>query len=185
MDAFLYVRTAPGTAGRILGEVRLQPGVRRAVLIVGDWDVLGVMEAPDMTAIANGVLTNIQQIEGVLQTRTAPLVPPDRLVASGGFGMVSPPQLTPGDACYVHVRATPGTVPALYERLSEIESVTGVAAMAGEFDLLVEIRRPWEIASGSILEQIQTLPGVLSTETMIGVDYDEREEDRDQFSAWS
>jgi len=182
----VYLRTAPGTAGRILSELRLQPGVRRAVLIVGPWDLLGVIEAPDMAAITSSVLEHIQQIDGVQRTRTAPLIPPDRLLASGGgFGMVSPPQRRPGDASYVHVHAAPGTVPALYERLSELEPVTGVAAMAGEFDLLVEIRRPWEIASGMILDQIQALPGVLSTETMIGVDYEEPEEDRDQFSAWS
>jgi DNA-binding Lrp family transcriptional regulator len=185
MDAFLYVRTAPGAAGRILSEIRLQPGVRRAVLTVGEWDVLGVMEAADMRAIASSVLSNIQEIDGVERTRTAPLVPADRLSGSAGFAMVAPPQLMPGDACYVHVRAEPGTVPALYERLSELESVSGVAAMAGPFDLLVEIRRPWEIASGSILDQIQTLPGVMATETMVGVDYEEPDEDRDQFSAWS
>jgi len=77
-------------------------------------------------------------------------------------------------------------VPALYERLGENEAIAGLAAIAGEYDLVAEIRGPWEVASGIILEQIQALPGILSTTTMIGVDYDGREEeDRDQFSAWS
>jgi DNA-binding Lrp family transcriptional regulator len=186
VDALLYVRAAPGAAGRILTELPSRPGVRRAVLVVGDWDVIAVVEAPDMAAIATIILTDIQQIEGVERTRTAPMVPPDRLgVVGGGLGLASHPQLLPGDACYVHVRAQPGTVPSLYERLSELESVTGVAALAGRFDLLVEIRRPWDIASGVILDQVQTMPGILATETMVGLDYQEPEEDRDQFSSWS
>ena len=185
MDAFLYARIAPGAAGRLLSEIRIQPGVRRAVLIVGRWDVLGVVEAADIGTIAATVITNIQQIDGVQRTLTVPLVPPDRLSPSGALGLVSPPQVMPGDACYVHIRAAPGMVPALYEHLSELDSVSGLAATAGEFDLLVEIRRPWEIASGVILDQIQTMPGIVSTETMLGVDYEEPDEDRDQFSAWS
>lgn len=186
MDALVYVRTEPGSAGRVLVELAAKPSIRRAVLVAGTWDLLAVVEAPDMATIATSILVDVQPIEGIRRTRTAPMVPPDRLGAlGGGIGMASHPSLLPGDACYVHVRAEAGSVPSLYERLSELESVTGVAAIAGEFDLLVEIRRPWEIASGVILDQIHPMPGVIATETMVGVGDVDLEEDRDQFSAWS
>ena len=117
MDALLYVRASPGAMGRILTQLATRPGVVRSVAVVGTWDVLGVIEAPDMAAIASIVLTHVQSIEGVERTRTAPMVPPDRLGAIGaGFGLASHPSVLPGDACYVHVRAEPGTVPSLYER---------------------------------------------------------------------
>lgn len=186
MDAFIYVRAKPGTAGRIVVELMTRPGVRRAVMTTGTWDILGVIEAPNMATIGSTVLEHVQTIDGVERTLTAPVVPPEQLGAlGGGFGLAGPPQLMPGGACYVHVRAAAGTVPALFERLSELEAVRGVAVLAGEHDLIVEVPLAWESASGVILEQIQPLPGVLSTTTMIGVDLEEPEDDRDQFSAWS
>jgi DNA-binding Lrp family transcriptional regulator len=191
VEAFLYVRTSAGTAAgsaaRVAAEIMTKPGIRRAVAVIGAWDVLAIAEGVDMRAIAATVLGHVQPLDEVERTLTAPLVPSDQLGAlGGGFGITRPPQLTPGDACFVHIKAQAGTVPALYERLGENEAIAGLAAIAGEFDLVAEIRGPWEVASGIILEQIQALPGILSTTTMIGVDYDGREEeDRDQFSAWS
>jgi DNA-binding Lrp family transcriptional regulator len=183
VDAFLWLQAAPGAAGRVVGEVSTLHGVRRATLVVGDWDGLAVIEADDMPAIG-AILGQVQAIEGVVRTAAAPMVPPDRLgTVGGGFTIGRPPQLNPGDACYVQIRATPGSVPVLFERLAEIEAVTGVAAIAGAYDLLVEIRRPWDVASGLILELIRPLEGVIETSTLVG--YEEAEEDRDQFSAWS
>jgi len=36
-----------------------------------------------------------------------------------------------------------------------------------------------------VLEQIHALPGVRSTKTLVSIQYEEPDEDRDQFSAWS
>ncbi len=185
MEALVYLRVRPGLVPSVATALPAR-GVRRAVIVVGDWDVLALAEGPDMTAIASTILGSIHQIEGVERTLSVPIVPIDRIGdLGGGFGMVRPPMLAPGDACYVHIKASPGAVPGVVERLSELDDVSGVAAIAGEYDVLAEIRHPWEIASGVVLEQIHTLPGVLSTHTMVGVPYEEPEEDRDQFSAWS
>jgi len=61
----------------------------------------------------------------------------------------------------------------------------GVALPAGRWDILACIAQPWESASGIILEQVHAIPGVLSTSTLVSIAFDEGEEDRDQFSAWS
>ena len=47
------------------------------------------------------------------------------------------------------------------------------------------VAQPWEVASGVVLEEIHSLPGVISTNTLVSVIYEEPEEDRDQFSAWT
>ena len=47
------------------------------------------------------------------------------------------------------------------------------------------IPEPWEVASAIVLDKIHALPGVRSTSTLVSVDYEEPEEDRDQFSSWS
>jgi hypothetical protein len=46
------------------------------------------------------------------------------------------------------------------------------------------VPEPWEVASGIVLDKIHALPGVRTTSTLVSVDYEEPEEDRDQFSAW-
>src|SRR5437867_5145333 len=180
MEAFLYLRVRPGTVARVAAQLPGKPGIRRAVIVVGDWDILALAEGNDLNSIAKGVLSNVHTLDGVERTLTAPVVPVDRLGAlGGGFGVVSGPQLPRGEACYVQVRAEPGAVPGLVERLSEVADIAGVAALGGEYDLLLEIPGPWEVGSGVVLEEVHAAPGVVSTTTLIGVDYEEPEEDRD------
>jgi DNA-binding Lrp family transcriptional regulator len=183
MDAYVYLRTRPGTTARVATTLPTVPGVRRAVIVVGPWDVLAVVEGADLEQIATVVLSRVHQAEGIERTLTVPVVPPDRL-APGGFGAPIPPALIAG-ACYVHIQADPGAAPGIAERLAELEDVSGVAVTGGAYDLLACVAQPWEVASGTILERIHALPGVRSTSTLVSIAYEEPEEDRDQFSAWT
>jgi DNA-binding Lrp family transcriptional regulator len=183
MDAYVYLRTEPGAAARVAATLPTLAGVRRAVIVVGDWDVLAIVEGADLEQIAGAVLSRVHQVDGVRRTRTVPVVPPD-LLAPGGFGAPTPPALI-GGACYVQIRAEPGAAAGVAERLAELEDVAGVAVTGGAFDLLACVAQPWEIASGTILERIGAIPGVRSTTTVVSVIFEEPEEDRDQFSAWS
>lgn len=183
MDAYVYLRVAPGMVGSVLTQLAGRQGLRRALAVVGDWDVLIQVDGPDLDAIATTVLSQIHAVEGVVQTLTAPAVPADR-IGIGGFGTIDMPPILAG-ACYVHVKAQAGAAAGLVERLTELPDVAGVAALAGEWDLLVCVAQPWEVASGVVLDQIHGLPGVTSTKTLVTVTYEEPEEDRDQFSAWS
>ena len=111
------------------------------------------------------------------------MVPPDR-IGIAGWGAPSPPAII-GDACYVHIRAEAGAAAGIAERLGDMGDVSGVAVLGGEYDLMVCVAQPWEVASGVILEEIHGLPGVVSTDTLVSVVYEEPEEDRDQFSSWT
>jgi DNA-binding Lrp family transcriptional regulator len=67
-----------------------------------------------------------------------------------------------------------------------MDEVAGVALIAGEDDILAEIPFDWEEAARVVLERIQALPGVRSTNTLVAIDQlPPEDEDRDQFSAWS
>jgi DNA-binding Lrp family transcriptional regulator len=181
VEAYVYLRVQPGRIPPILTQLAGRPGVRRALATVGAWDVLVLVEGPDLEQIAITVLSQVHNVEGVTRTLTAPVVPPDR-VAIGGWTAKAPALV--GGACYVHIRAQAGAAAGIAERVSELADVAGVAVLGGEYDLLVCVAQPWELASGLILEQIHQLPGVVSTSTLVAVDYEEPEEDRDQFSAW-
>lgn len=182
MDAFVYCRVEPGRVPAVVTQLPTIPGVKRAITVVGAWDVLAALEGQDMSTIAGSIISSVHKVEGIERTLTAPVVPPDRVGIS--FSQVGPPVLDPGDACYVHIKAQAGSIEGLVERLSEVQDVSGIAVIAGPYDLMVQVRQPWEVASGVIIDQIHGLPGVASTMTLVGVAYEEPEEDRDQFSAW-
>ena len=182
MEAFVYLRVRPGTISSVRTRLSSSSVARRSVVVVGDWDVLCLVEGPDLSTIAGAVLGEIQLVEGVERTLTAPVVPPDRLGLVGFGGPPTPPIVR--GASYVHIAAEAGAAPGLYERLSEV-GVAGAAVLAGPWDLLACITEPWEVASGIVLDGIQGLPGVRATNTLVSVEFEEAEEDRDQFSSWS
>jgi DNA-binding Lrp family transcriptional regulator len=183
MDAYVYVRIRSGSMMSILTALAAKSMVRRAVGVVGGWDVLVHVEGPDLATIATSVAAEIHLVDGVLRTTTAPVVPPDR-VGIAGWGAPRAPAVIP-DACYVHIKAEAGATAGLAERLSELPDIAGVAVLGGPYDLMACVAQPWEVASGVIIEQIHGLPGIISTNTLISFPYDEPDEERDQFSAWS
>lgn len=182
MDAYVYLQVETGKVPAVLTQLAGRAGLRRALAVVGAWDVFVQVEGTDLDHIGATVLAQLHTVDGVIRTLTAPVVPPDR-VGIAGFGNVQPPPILPG-TCYVHVRAEVGAAAGLVERISSMPDVSGVAVLGGEWDLLIGIAQPWEIASGVILDQIHGLPGVVATSTLISIAYEEPDEDRDQFSAW-
>ena len=183
MDAYVYVRAQPGRVNEILNGLSGKQGVRRGVVVVGNWDLLIHAEGSDLSAIAGMVLTELHHLPGVTGTTTAPVVPPDRIGVTG-FGGPKPPPIVP-NACYGHIRAEAGGAAGIAERLGDLEDVAGVAVLGGEWDLLACIAHPWEIGSGVIIEQVHPIPGIIATNTLVSLAYEEPEEDRDQFSTWS
>ena len=186
MDAFVYLRVQPGQVEEVVVQLQSARGVRAAVAVVGDWDVLAAVHGPDLIGVAEAVLRVIHRIEGVERTVTAPVVPGDVLgLLGGGLGTPVPMQRT-GDACFVHIRAAPDAATRLVESIAELEAVSAVAMIGGEYDVVAEIPYPWEQAARVIVERMLPLPGVLGTKTLVAIPHLEPEdEDRDQFSAWT
>jgi hypothetical protein len=183
MEAFVYLRVRPGSMVTVRNQLTSSSTARRSVVVIGDWDVLSLVDGPDLATIGTGVLSEVQMIEGIDRTFTAPVVPPDRLGVVG-FGGLPTPQIVRG-ACYVHIEAEAGAAAGLYERLAGIGGVSGAAVLGGRWDLMACVPEPWEIASAIVLDEIHGLPGVRRTSTLVSIDYEESEEDRDQFSSWS
>jgi DNA-binding Lrp family transcriptional regulator len=186
VDAFVYVRVRPGRVEDVVVQLQNAKGVRTAVAVIGDWDVLAAVHGADLLEIAQDVVRHIHHIEGIERTVTAPVVPGDVIGIIGG-GLRTPiPMQQHGDACFVHVTAAPQMAAKLVESLSMLEDVSAVALIAGEHDLLVEIPYPWEQAARVIVDQVLPVPGVQATTTLMAIPtLGPVEEDRDQFSAWS
>lgn len=183
MEAFIYLQIAPGSMNEVLTRLAATSQARRAIPVIGAWDVMMHAEGPDLATIATQVLSEIHHVPGVLRSTTAPVVPPDRIGIAGWGAPVTPALIS--DACYVHITAEAGAAAGIAERLGEMNDVSGVAVLGGRYDLVACVAQAWEVACGVILDDIQPLPGVLSTDTLISIAYEEPEEDRDQFSTWS
>lgn len=183
MDAYVYVRAEPGKVIEVLRGLSAKQGVRRGVVVVGAWDLLVHAEGPDLATIASVVLSEIHQLPGVVATATAPVVPPDRIGVTG-FGGPTPPPIVP-NACYVHMKAEAGAAAGIAERLGDLDDIAGVAVLGGAWDLLACIPQPWEVGSGVIIDQVHPIPGIVATNTLVSIAYEEPGEERDAFSAWS
>ncbi|HEX7463335.1 MAG TPA: Lrp/AsnC ligand binding domain-containing protein [Actinomycetota bacterium] len=187
MDAYVYLRVASGMVEDVIITLRGRHGVRQALAVVGSWDVMVAVEGADFHAIASTVLRLIQPVDGVLRTYTTPIVPLDLLgIQGGGWAIPTPMHREEGEACFVHIRAAAGSVAGIVEALGELDAVSGVAVVAGEYDVLAEIPLPWEQTAAVVLDQIQAIPGVLVTSTSVAIPaLPELQDEEDQFPSWS
>jgi DNA-binding Lrp family transcriptional regulator len=185
VDAFLYVRVRPGTAEHVIDQLQSSRGVLHAALVIGDWDILAAVHGADLAAIAAGVLQSVHRIDGVQRTLTTPVVPADAIGLTGGGLGVTVPLRRSGDACFVRIQTDPNATTTVFEALVGMDHIAGVAIVAGEADILAEIPFGWDESARVLMGQIQRLPGVRSTNTLVAVPHvPPEEEDRDQFSAW-
>ena len=184
MDAYVYLRIEPGSMTTVLAGLASKSGVRRAIAVVGDWDVLAHVEGPDLSTIAVQVLSEFHHVD---RGSSAPSRRRSSLPIAWGSpagGHRRPPRSSATPATSTS-RPQAGAAGGIAERLGEMSDVSGVAVLGGPYDLMACVAQPWEVASGVVLEEIHSLPGVISTNTLVSVIYEEPEEDRDQFSAWT
>ncbi len=102
-----------------------------------------------------------------------------RLLADGvvtGFtASISPVLAGLSTSAYVGVSIEQNTWRALAPRLADLPLVEHVALLGGEFDVLLLVRAPDNIAlRDAVLGRIQSLPGVRSTRTWLIFDEFER-----------
>lgn len=181
----MYAQVVPGKVEDVLVALRGTKGVRHAVAVIGDWDVMALVHGPDLAGVAEAVLRRIHRVDGVVRTVTAPIVPPEVLGVAGGSLFAAPPMHAETEACYVHLRTSPESTVRVFEALAAMEEVSGIAVVAGEHDLVAEVPLPWEGAARAVLDRIGKIPGVVETRTLVAVpQLTPEDEDRDKFSAW-
>jgi hypothetical protein len=59
VGAFLYLQVRPGAVEDVVVQLENARGVRAAVAVIGDWDVLAAMHAPSQNAIAEAVARDV------------------------------------------------------------------------------------------------------------------------------
>ena len=72
--AYVLIKTEVGKTESVQRELRGRPGVQAADVIIGPYDIIAVVEAPDLNAVGKLVLDEVHAISGVDNTLTCPIV---------------------------------------------------------------------------------------------------------------
>ncbi len=68
--AFILIETQVGRAPLVVRELRSMDGISSADVVTGNFDVIVLVEAADMAAMAELVTGRVQSIRGVMRTIT-------------------------------------------------------------------------------------------------------------------
>ena len=68
--AYLFVECASGRLKDVLETLKRVAGVRDAHIVTGNYDIIAVVEAKDLGALSDAILSKIQAIPGVYKTTT-------------------------------------------------------------------------------------------------------------------
>jgi DNA-binding Lrp family transcriptional regulator len=74
MQAIVYIRTDPGKALDLLESVKKMEGTKFAAATTGRFDIVARIEAADLKAIGETIVSKIQRIPGVRYTETSMIV---------------------------------------------------------------------------------------------------------------
>jgi len=74
ISAYVFIECTAGAARGVTKEVGKIQGVRRANSTTGPYDVIVLVEAPDINVLGDFIVTKIQGLPGVLRTQTNVIV---------------------------------------------------------------------------------------------------------------
>ena len=70
IQAFVFLECTVGKAKEVARKVSELSGVKLAHSVTGAYDVIALIEAPDVGALGTAVVSKIQSVPGVLRTST-------------------------------------------------------------------------------------------------------------------
>jgi DNA-binding Lrp family transcriptional regulator len=74
LRSYILIQTDTGRATDVAGAIRGVSGVISTETVTGPYDVIVLVEAEDIDAVGQLVVTAIQPVEGIVRTLTCPVV---------------------------------------------------------------------------------------------------------------
>ncbi len=74
ISAYVFIECTAGAARDVTKEARKIKGVKEANSTAGPYDVIALIEAPDMNILGDAVVGKIQGLPGVRRTQTNVIV---------------------------------------------------------------------------------------------------------------
>lgn len=72
--AYVLIQTDSGKAAAVANGIRAIGGVMSTEAVTGPYDVIVFVEAEDVDALGQLVVTAIQPVEGIVRTLTCPVI---------------------------------------------------------------------------------------------------------------
>lgn len=72
--AYILVVTAVGTIEPVQTTLREVPGIRAVDIVTGDYDLIAILEAPNIQDVGRLVMRDIHGVDGVERTHTCIVV---------------------------------------------------------------------------------------------------------------
>ena len=72
--AYILIQTDTGRAADVAGTIRGLAGVISTEAVTGPYDVIVLVEAADVDALGQLVVTAVQPVEGIVRTLTCPVI---------------------------------------------------------------------------------------------------------------
>jgi DNA-binding Lrp family transcriptional regulator len=74
IEAYVLIQTEVGKAAQVVAAVKEIPGVTRAVVLTGPYDLLAHVEAIDVDSLGKLAVSEIQAVDSIVRTVTCPVV---------------------------------------------------------------------------------------------------------------
>ena len=74
MYAYILIQTAVGKQGDVSAEISRLDGVLSADPVTGPYDVIVRAESRSLDEMGRGVLSRVEEVEGITRTLTCPIV---------------------------------------------------------------------------------------------------------------
>jgi DNA-binding Lrp family transcriptional regulator len=74
ISAYVFVECTAGAAKEVAREISKIQGVKKSNSTTGPYDVIALVEAPDINILGDYIITKIQGLSGVLRTQTNVIV---------------------------------------------------------------------------------------------------------------
>jgi DNA-binding Lrp family transcriptional regulator len=69
--AYIFIEARPAKAQEVKDKISQIPGAKNVHLVTGPYDIVALVEAPDIKALGALVISQIQVVEGVNKTLTS------------------------------------------------------------------------------------------------------------------
>ena len=169
MDAYVLLQTEPGLATTVMNALVESDLVDRALCITGDADVFARINDVSWSELRDRLLNRLQRVPGVVRSSTSFVVP--TAAVARGLSPKFPVFHRIADADVhglVFAGIASGSAHEVVRSVRALKGVLGLAVVTGEYDLIIQVQgRSIEQLATTVLQQIQTIPGITSTSTSL------------------
>jgi DNA-binding Lrp family transcriptional regulator len=162
------MQTEPGLATTVMNALVESNVVDRALCITGDADVFARINNVEWDELTDRLLNRLQRVPGVVSSSTSVVVPTRAFMAGGPMHPVFAALGGGYIDGLVFVGTAAGSTRDVVRSIRNLKGVLGLAVVTGDYDLIVQVRgRTIENLASTVLEQLQSIPGVTSTSTSL------------------